>query len=71
MMQLGSDGVFVDSGIFKSDDPALRAKEIVEAVTHYDDPAIIATISKNLGDAMRGIEISEIPPEQRLQERGW
>jgi pyridoxal 5'-phosphate synthase pdxS subunit len=71
MMQLGSDGVFVGSGIFKSDDPTRRAKAIVEAVTHYDDPAVIASISKNLGDAMRGIEISEIPADQRLQERGW
>jgi pyridoxal 5'-phosphate synthase pdxS subunit len=71
MMQLGSDGVFVGSGIFKSDDPARRAKAIVEAVTHYDDPAVIASISKHLGEAMRGVEISEIPAEQRLQERGW
>jgi pyridoxal 5'-phosphate synthase pdxS subunit len=71
MMQLGSDGVFVGSGIFKSDDPASRAKAIVEAVTHYDDPAVLASISKNLGDAMRGVEIADIPAEQRLQERGW
>jgi pyridoxal 5'-phosphate synthase pdxS subunit len=71
MMQLGSDGVFVGSGIFKSDNPAKRAKAIVEAVTHYDDPSVIGTVSKSLGDAMRGIEISTIAPEQRLQERGW
>ncbi|MDW5563788.1 MAG: pyridoxal 5'-phosphate synthase lyase subunit PdxS [Methanomassiliicoccus sp.] len=71
MMQLGSDGVFVGSGIFKSNDPAKRAKAIVEAVTHYDDPAVIASISKNLGEAMRGVEISTIPADQRLQERGW
>ncbi|MBI0584454.1 MAG: pyridoxal 5'-phosphate synthase lyase subunit PdxS [Methanomassiliicoccus sp.] len=71
MMQLGSDGVFVGSGIFKSNDPARRAKAIVEAVTHFDDPAVIASISKDLGEAMRGIEISEIPNDQRLQERGW
>ncbi len=71
MMQLGSDGVFVGSGIFKSNDPAKRAKAIVEAVTHYDDPAVIASVSKELGEAMRGIEISAIPEDQRLQERGW
>jgi len=71
MMQLGSDGVFVGSGIFKSDNPKKRAKAIVEAVSHYDEPDIIAKISKNLGEAMPGIEIGTIPPEQMLQERGW
>ena len=71
MMQLGSDGVFVGSGIFKSSDPEQRAKAIVEAVTNYDDPAVLAEVSKGLGDAMKGIEISTIKPEQRLQERGW
>lgn len=71
MMQLGSDGVFVGSGIFKSNDPAKRAKAIVEAVTHFDDPAVIGDVSKNLGEAMRGVEISTIPEDQRLQERGW
>jgi len=71
MMQMGSDGVFVGSGIFKSQNPRERAKAIVEAVTHYDEPEIIAKVSKNLGDAMDGIEIETIPPEQRLQERGW
>jgi len=71
MMQLGSDGVFVGSGIFKSDNPRQRAKAIVEAVTNYDDPKIIAEISKNLGEAMVGIEIENIPKEQLLQERGW
>ncbi len=71
MMQLGSDGVFVGSGIFKSENPAVRAKAIVEAVTHFDDPAVIANVSKGLGDAMKGIEISTISAEQRLQERGW
>ena len=70
-MQLGSDGVFVCSWIFKSDDPAKRAKAIVEAVTHFDDPKIIAEVSKGLGDAMKGIEIATISPEERLQERGW
>jgi len=71
MMQLGSDGVFVGSGIFKSENPGDRAKAIVEAVTHFDDPYVIAEVSKGLGDAMHGIEISTIKPEQRLQERGW
>ena len=71
MMQLGSDGVFVGSGIFKSDNPKERAKAIVEAVSHYDEPDIIAKISKNLGEAMPGIEIGTIPPERMLQERGW
>ena len=71
MMQLGSDGVFVGSGIFKSDNPREMAKAIVEAVAHYNEPEIIAKVSKNLGEAMPGIEIETIPPEQRLQERGW
>ncbi len=71
MMQMGSDGVFVGSGIFKSQNPRERAKAIVEAVMHYDEPEVIAEVSRGLGDAMRGIEISEIPEEQRLQDRGW
>jgi pyridoxal 5'-phosphate synthase pdxS subunit len=71
MMQMGSDGVFVGSGIFKSSNPEVRAKAIVEAVSHYDDPKVIAEVSKGLGDAMKGMEISTIAPEQRLQERGW
>ncbi|HSV42788.1 MAG TPA: pyridoxal 5'-phosphate synthase lyase subunit PdxS [Methanomassiliicoccales archaeon] len=71
MMQLGSDGVFVGSGIFKSNDPKVRAKAIVEAVTHFDDPKVIAEVSKGLGEAMHGIEISTIPNQQRMQERGW
>jgi len=71
MMQLGSDGVFVGSGIFKSDNPKERARAIVEAVAHYDEPDIIAEVSKDLGDAMPGLEIETIPKEQRLQERGW
>ncbi len=71
MMQLGVDGVFVGSGIFKSADPEPRAKAIVEAVTHFDDPAVIAEVSRGLGDAMPGIEISAIPANERLQERGW
>ena len=71
MMQLGSDGVFVGSGIFKSENPKKRAKAIVEAVANYDDPKVIATVSKGLGEAMMGIEIETIPKEQLLQERGW
>ena len=71
MIQLGSDGVFVGSGIFKSENPTVRAKAIVEAVTHYDDPKVIGEVSKGLGEAMPGIEISTIPEDQRLQERGW
>jgi len=71
MMQLGADGVFVGSGIFKSSDPPRRARAIVEAVTHYDDPAILAEVSKGLGEPMRGIEISRIPEAERLAVRGW
>jgi len=71
MMQLGVDGVFVGSGIFKSSDPEARARAIVEAVTHFEDPAVIAEVSRGLGDAMPGLEISSIPPNERLQERGW
>lgn len=70
MMQLGADGVFVGSGIFKSEDPAKRAHAIVQAVTHYNDPDIIAKVSKGLGDAMPGLEISEIGEENLLQLRG-
>jgi pyridoxal 5'-phosphate synthase pdxS subunit len=71
MMQLGVEGVFVGSGIFKSGDPALRAKAIVEAVAHYNDPKILAEISKGLGEPMVGIEVSELPETERLAERGW
>ena len=71
MMQLGCDGIFVGSGIFKSNNPAARAKAIVAATTHYNDPKILAEISKDLGEAMPGLEISSITPEQRMQERGW
>lgn len=71
MMQLGSDGVFVGSGIFKSKNPAARARAIVQAVTHYQEPEILAEISKEIGEAMPGIEIKTIPEEQRMQERGW
>jgi pyridoxal 5'-phosphate synthase pdxS subunit len=71
MMQLGVDGVFVGSGIFKSGDPARRGKAIVEAVTHYNDPAILAEISKGLGEAMVGIEVTDLPEAERLAVRGW
>lgn len=71
MMQLGADGVFVGSGIFKSADPAPRAKAIVAAVTHYKDPKMLAEISRGLGEAMPGLEISSIAPEERLANRGW
>lgn len=71
MMQLGADGVFVGSGIFKSDDPKIRAKAIVEATTHYDNPEIIAQVSEGLGEAMKGIEISQISAAERMQDRGW
>lgn len=71
MMQLGVDGVFVGSGIFKADNPATRGKAIVEAVTHYKDAAIIAEVSKNLGGAMVGLSVSSLPEAERLAERGW
>ena len=71
MMQLGADGVFVGSGIFKSEEPAKMAHAIVQAVTHYQDPKIIAEVSRGLGEAMRGLELSEIPQEELLASRGW
>jgi pyridoxal 5'-phosphate synthase pdxS subunit len=71
MMQLGADGIFVGSGIFKSSDPASRAKAIVKATTHYKDPAVIAEVSKALGTAMPGLDIKTIPPEKLLATRGW
>jgi pyridoxal 5'-phosphate synthase pdxS subunit len=71
MMQLGADGVFVGSGIFKSDDPARRAKAIVEAVTHYNDPQILARVSRGLGAPMAGLEIGAIPQGELLAARGW
>jgi pyridoxal 5'-phosphate synthase pdxS subunit len=71
MMQIGVDGVFVGSGIFKSDDPALRAKAIVEATTHYQDPKILAKVSENLGKPMVGINVSSLTKDQQLANRGW
>ncbi|MCH8927478.1 MAG: pyridoxal 5'-phosphate synthase lyase subunit PdxS [Candidatus Marinimicrobia bacterium] len=71
MIQLGAEAVFVGSGIFKSEDPPARAKAIVEATTHWDDPEVLAKVSEGLLDAMKGLDISEIPEGQLLQERGW
>ena len=70
MMQLGCDGIFVGSGVFKSDEPDVRARAIVEATTFYQDPDKIATVSKNLGEAMVGINIETLPAEERMQDRG-
>ena len=71
MMQLGSEGVFVGSGIFKSGNPAQRARAIVTATEHYDDPAVIADVSRGLGEAMVGLNVDEIPEPHRLEKRGW
>ena len=71
MMQLGVDGVFVGSGIFKSGNPSARAKAIVKAVTHFNDPKILAEVSKDLGEAMVGIGVSQLPEKERLADRGW
>jgi len=71
MMQLGADGVFVGSGIFKSENPEKFARAIVQATTHYEDYALIAEVSKNLGIAMKGIEISSLQEKDRMAERGW
>ncbi|MCC7557337.1 MAG: pyridoxal 5'-phosphate synthase lyase subunit PdxS [Methanobacteriaceae archaeon] len=71
MMQLGADGVFVGSGIFKSENPEKVARAIVEATTNYNDPKVLADVSRNLGKAMPGLEMSEIPDDEKLQTRGW
>lgn len=71
MMQLGMDGVFVGSGIFKSGNPAARAKAIVQAVTHFNNPEVLAEVSKGLGEAMVGIGVSQLPESERLAVRGW
>lgn len=71
MMQLGAEGVFVGSGIFKSNNPAVMAKTIVRATTHYQDPKIVAEVSKGLGGAMRGLDIKKIPVDELLATRGW
>jgi pyridoxal 5'-phosphate synthase pdxS subunit len=71
MMQLGADGVFVGSGIFKSDNPAARARAIVEATAHFDDPEVLARVSRGIGEAMPGIETSKLREDEMLQTRGW
>jgi pyridoxal 5'-phosphate synthase pdxS subunit len=71
MMQLGAEAVFVGSGIFKSSDPAVRAKAIVQATTHFKDPDVLAKVSEGLGDAMPGIETSKLKESELLQTRGW
>jgi len=71
MMQLGVDGVFVGSGIFKSEDPGVRARAIVEATTHFNDPGVLAKVSKGLGEPMHGLDIKELGEEGLLQVRGW
>jgi len=71
VMQLGAEAVFVGSGIFKSDDPAPRAKAIVRATTHYNEPQVVAECSEELGEAMRGLDVAKLKPEELLQTRGW
>ena len=71
MMQLGCDGVFVGSGIFKSGDARKRGKAIVQAVTHYNDPAVLAEVSSGLGEAMVGISVGSLSKDQKLAGRGW
>ena len=71
MMQLGADGVFVGSGIFKSDDPEKFAKAIVHATTHYTDYELIGKLAQELGEAMRGLDVNQLSLEERMQERGW
>jgi len=71
MMQLGAEAVFVGSGIFKSGDPIVRAKAIVEATTHYEDPDVLIRVSENLGEAMVGINIDTLEEKDKLQTRGW
>jgi pyridoxal 5'-phosphate synthase pdxS subunit len=71
MMQLGAEGVFVGSGIFKSGDPVARANAIVQATRHYDDPSIVAKVSRGLGEAMVGINVADLPVHHRLEDRGW
>jgi pyridoxal 5'-phosphate synthase pdxS subunit len=71
MMQLGAEGNFVGSGIFKSADPARRAKAIVDATTHFRDAKLVAEVSRGLGEAMRGLSLESIPAQERLAVRGW
>ena len=71
VMQLGAEAVFVGSGIFKSSDPAQRAKAIVRATTHYNEPLVVAECSAEVGEAMKGLDIGKIDPKELLQTRGW
>ncbi len=71
MMQLGCDGVFVGSGIFKSGDASKRAKAVVQAVTHYNDPKVLAAVSEDLGEAMVGLNVSSMDAKDKMQGRGW
>jgi pyridoxal 5'-phosphate synthase pdxS subunit len=71
VVQLGAEGVFVGSGIFKSQDPAKTARAVVEATTYFNDPDVLAKVSRGLGDPMRGLDLRDIPPDQRLAPRGW
>ena len=71
MMYLGAEAVFVGSGVFKSDNPARRARAIVDAVSHYQDPGKLIEISRDIGEAMTGINVSTMPMQERLAERGW
>lgn len=71
MMQLGAESIFVGSGIFKSEDPSRQAKAIVKAATHFNDPDELARVSEEVGEAMKGLEIDRLAPEERMQERGW
>ena len=71
MMHLGADGIFIGSGIFKSEDPEVRAKAVVEATTHYQDPEILARASKGLGAAMASLDARSLPEPELLSKRGW
>jgi pyridoxal 5'-phosphate synthase pdxS subunit len=71
MMQMGADGVFIGSGIFKSGNPAQRATACVKATTFFDDPKVLAEVSRGLGEAMVGINVADLPAPHRLAERGW
>ena len=71
LMALGAETVFVGSGIFKSADPASRAKAIVRATTHWQDARVVAEVSRGIGDAMQGLDMAQVPDEEKLQTRGW
>jgi pyridoxal 5'-phosphate synthase pdxS subunit len=71
VMQLGAEGVFVGSGIFKSENPLVRARAIVDATTYFNDPDVLAKVSRSLGEPMRGLDLRDVPPEERLAPRGW